>query len=53
MNGGGDIALAVPIILVSVAFALLFALATYMLGHYVSRVLLRKQDPTTSARPAP
>jgi len=51
LKGAGDIALAVPIILVSLAFALLFAFATYMLGHYVSRVFVRPQDPTPSARP--
>ena len=50
LQGAGDIALAVPIILVSLAFALLFALATYMLGHHVSRVLLRARDSTPSAR---
>ena len=42
LHGAGDIALAVPIILVSLAFALLFALATYALGHYVSAILVAR-----------
>lgn len=50
LHGAGDIALAVSIILVSLAFALLFALATYALGHHVSRVFLRERHSTTTAR---
>ena len=41
LQGAGDIALAVPIILVSLALAILLAFATYALGHQMSRVILR------------
>ena len=53
LQGGGDIAVAVPIILVSLAFALLFAFATYWLGHYVSRVFLRERGSAVSVRTVP
>lgn len=42
LYGVGDIALAVPIILVSLALALLFALVTYALGHYVSTLFFSR-----------
>jgi len=45
LHGTGDVAWAVPIILVSLALALLFALATYALGHYVSMLLLSRSRP--------
>ncbi len=49
LQGAGDIASAVPIILVSLAFALLFALTTYAIGHHIARLLFRAQDSIPSA----
>ena len=46
LHGAVDIALAVPIILVSVVLALLLALATYALGHYFSTLVLFRSRPT-------
>jgi len=40
LQGAGGVAAAVPIILVSLVFALLFAFATYAVGHYFAALFL-------------
>jgi hypothetical protein len=48
LQGPGDIRLAVPIILVSLAFAILLAFATYALGHYFAKLVFSGSRPASS-----